>query len=137
MKDNKTEFWTKNTASTKYQLPRVCPHCTKNGLLSGLTATYVYVGVFPYIHAGIQLVCTLNSEHKFAFCFPYNKAMNVGYTVFDSVEAKAPVTEQVCPFHGVKLEATRLYGDVVFNDGTKKLQLRCPICFYNERATKI
>ena len=134
MKDNKTGSWQKNAASTKYDLPQVCPHCSKIGLLSGLTATYVYVGVFPYIHGDITLVCVTNPKHKFNFCFPYNKHMTFGYTVFDSLKYEKPVTDQVCPFHGVKLDPIRLYGDLTFCDGTKKLQLRCPVCFYSERA---
>ena len=131
MKDNKTGSWEKNNASTKYDLPTFCPKCEGK-----LYATYIYVGIFPYIHSDITLVCTHDLDHKFNFCFPYNKQMTFGYTVFDTIEVKKPVTDQVCPFHGVKLDAIRLYGDLTFNDGTKKLQLRCPVCFYSERATK-
>jgi len=136
VKANKTESWEKNTQSAKYDLPQVCPYCSKHGILSGLSATYVYVGVFPYIHGDITLVCVTEPKHKFNFCFPYNKHMTFGYTVFDSKEFGKPDTEQVCPFHNIKLDPIRLYGDLTFNDETKKLQLRCPICFYSERATK-
>jgi hypothetical protein len=125
---NKTEFWEKNSASTKYDLPQTCPFCDKT-----LHATYVYVGVFPYIHGDITLRC--DSKHVFNFCFPFNKLMTMGFTSFDSKDTVKPVTDQTCPFHGIKLEPIRLYGDLTFNDGTKKLQLRCPVCFYSERAT--
>ena len=127
--DNKTELWREAAASAKYNLPMHCPAC--DGVLY---AKDVYVGIFPYIHADFTLVCRENPAHKFNFCFPYNKVMVEGYTVFDTVEIKPYRTERTCPFHGVELKPVRLYGDLVFTDGTRKMQLRCPVCFYSERV---
>ena len=131
MKDNKTELWEKNSASTRYNMPEQCPTCHEQDKYSSLKTTYLYVGIFPYIHADITMICP--AGHKFNFCMPYNKAMTAGYTVFDSTLFEKPLTDKKCPFHQVKLEAIRLYGDLVFADGTKKLQIRCPICYYSER----
>ncbi len=128
---NKTELWLKSLPSIKYFLPETCPRCK-----SILQAKHVYVGVFPYIHTGVYLQCIANAEHVFTFCFPYNEAMPAGYTVFDTKEVKGYSTERVCPFHPeVRLEPVRFYGDLVFNDGTRKLQLRCRRCNFSERVT--
>lgn len=123
----KTDLWEQIPLSTKYTLPDVCPICQQH-----LKVDSLYVGVFPYIHTGVTLKC---QSHEFTFCFPYNKAMNMGYTVFDSKEAKRYSTnEHLCPFHGVKLVALRFLGDLVYRDGTKKLQLKCPICNFSKRV---
>jgi hypothetical protein len=128
MDSNETEAWQKNSVDARYNLPEACPFCG-----SSLKATYVYVGVFPYIHTDFTLVCSKNLLHKFNFCFPYNKAQTMGYTIFDSKEQGRHETSYKCPFHQVTLEVTRFYGDQTFKDGTRKLQLRCPVCFYSER----
>lgn len=126
---NKTELWLKSPPSTKYTLPKVCPTCH-----AYLQTDYVYVGIFPYIHTGVNMKCP--SGHEFTFCFPYNAAMPSGYTVFDSKESPRYSTSKVCPFHiDTKLVPVRLYGDLVFNEGTKKMQLRCPVCNYSVRVT--
>jgi len=57
----------------------------------------------------------------------------MGYTVYNSEHLEKPIVKRFCPFHSEKLEVTRLYGDETFNDGKRKLQLRCPVCFYSER----
>jgi hypothetical protein len=129
MVGNETEAWSQNNASTRYNLPETCPFCQ-----SPLKATYTYVGIYPYIHADFTLECHLNPHlHKFNFCFPFNKAQTMGYTVYDSHDQPKPKIERICPFHHEHLEVVRYYGDAVFKDGTRKLQLRCPICFYSER----
>ena len=130
MDEDKTELWLKASPSNRYNLPDTCPFCGEK-----LKATNVYVGIFPYIHTDFTLVCWGNAEHKFNFCFPYNKVMVAGYTVYDDADYTRYVTDYVCPFHGVKLQPIRLYGNIVFNDGTKKMQLRCPVCNYSERKT--
>lgn len=132
--EDKTELWLQAPASRKYNLPHQCPTCKKlNGVFVPLRATYVYVGVFPYIHTDFTLECGMG--HKFNFCMPYNKVMTAGYTVFDTKTSKKPSVEgKVCPFHEVPLEPIRLYGDLTFNDGKQKLQIRCPICYYSERV---
>lgn len=127
---NKTELFLQSPQSTKYTLPKICPKCG-----ASLEASYVYVGVFPYLHTGVNMKCTLNN-HEFTFCFPYNKALSAGYTIFDSKDNTRFSTERVCPFHtDTKLTPVRLYGDLIFNEGTKKMQLRCPVCHYSERVT--
>jgi hypothetical protein len=130
---NETETWSKNSADTRYNLPDYCPLCNQKGILSNLKCTYVYVGIFPYIHTDFTLNCVVNPMHKFNFCFPYNRNQTMGYQILDSKESGRPTVTYDCPFHKVKLEATRFYGDFVFKDGTRKLQLRCPVCFYSER----
>jgi hypothetical protein len=132
--DNQTESWKKNSASARYNLPEFCPICAEKGVASGLKATDVYVGIFPYIHSDFTLVCHTDPTHKFNFCFPFNKNMTFGYTVFDETETAKPTVDRKCPFHGEKLEVVRFYGNLVFKDGTRKVQLRCPVCFYSERA---
>lgn len=128
---NKTELWLKNSPSIRHRLPKYCPTCG-----DVLTANYAYIGVFPYLHAGINLRCKASSTHEFTFCLPFDKAAAEGYTVFDSADSKRYSTERVCPFHAeTKLQPVRLYGDLVFNDGTRKLQLRCPVCNFSERVT--
>lgn len=135
MKDNKTDLWSKTPSSTKYTLPEYCPICSVKGLGATLKMAYVYVGVFPYIHAGVNLKCSENSEHEFTFCFPFSDAMASGYTVFDSTETgKRYYTDKPCPFHGEKLKPIRLLGDLVYSDGTRKMQLACPICHYSVRV---
>ena len=129
LEDNKTELWRRAAASAKYNLPKYCPKCK-----GALYAKDVYVGIFPYIHADFTLVCQVDEAHKYNFCFPYNKVMVEGYTVYDSAEFKLYRTEKTCPFHNVQLKPVRLYGDLVFTDGTRKMQLRCPVCFYSERV---
>lgn len=126
---NKTQLWRDSPASPRYPLPTRCPTCH-----AILTATYTYLGVFPYIHSGIHLTCI--SGHEFTFCFPYSKAMVEGYTIFDSASNQRGKTDRRCPFHtDVQLKLLRLYGDAVFNDGTVKMQLICPVCYYSERVT--
>ena len=129
--DNQTESWLKNSASTKYNLPDFCPICREKGISSGLKATDVYVGIFPYIHSDFTLIC--QAGHKFNFCFPFNQDMTFGYTVYDETEVPKPIVDRKCPWHGEKLEPVRVYGNLVFKDGTRKAQLRCPVCFYSER----
>lgn len=127
---NKTALWLNSPASPRYQLPHICPSCKQQ-----LTTRYAYVGVFPYIHAGINLYCQ-NCDLQFTFCFPYNKAMIEGYQIFDSTDNTRGYTERCCPFHRTtKLKPLRLYGDRVFTDGTRKMQLICPVCFFSERVT--
>jgi hypothetical protein len=133
--DNKTELWLKNNHDTRYTLPEVCPLCGKEGLVSGLKASKVYMGIFPYIHVDFTLTCWTEPSHRFNFCFPYNRAMTSGYTVFDSKETGKPDINRLCPWHNVKLEPIRLYGDLVFKDKSRKIQLRCPVCYYSERYT--
>ena len=129
--NNKTDMWLKSPQSTKYTLPQTCPTCN-----AVLQTDYVYIGVFPYIHTGVNMKCHSNPEHEFTFCFPYNQLMPAGYTIFDSAENTRYKTEKTCPFHPeIKLVPTRLYGDLVFNEGTKKMQLRCPTCNYSVRVT--
>jgi hypothetical protein len=129
--ENKTEAWLKSPPSTRYTLPETCPHCK-----SLLQTEYVYVGVFPYIHTGVHLKCIVHSEHEFTFCFPYTRLNPAGYTVFDSEAIHFYKTDKACPFHpDTKLKPIRLYGDLVFNDGTRKIQLGCPVCCYSQRVT--
>jgi rRNA maturation protein Nop10 len=131
VEDNKTDGWTKNSNSTRYNLPTNCPKCGDN-----LKLRHIYVGIFPYIHSDVTFTCCSNENHKFAFCLPYNKNMTFGYLILDTTEAKRYyTTKRLCPFDGETLQPYRLWGDLVFNDGTKKLQLRCPECFYSERVT--
>ena len=127
--DDKTELWKQAPASRKYNLPEYCPYCEAR-----LKATYVYVGIFPYIHADFTLQCVDEESHKFNFCMPFNKVMTAGYTIYDSKLYKRFLSFERCPFHDVPLEPIRLYGDVVFNDGKRKVQLRCPRCYYSERV---
>jgi hypothetical protein len=133
MIDNETDLWKKNSASTKYNLPEHCPLCIEKGVVSNLKAADVYVGIFPYIHSDFTLVCCADPTHKFNFCFPYNRNMTFGYTTFDETETIKPIVDRKCPWHNEKLEPVRLYGNQVFKDGTRKVQLRCPTCFYSER----
>jgi hypothetical protein len=127
MDEDKTDLWLKAPQSAKYSLPDTCPTCQKP-----LKAKCVYVGIFPYIHADATLVCI--NDHEFNFCLPFNAVMVEGYTVFDSTESKRYYTDKCCPFHSTqKLTPVRLYGDLVFKDGKRKIQLRCPICNYSER----
>lgn len=128
-KDNTTELWSKAPAPIKYSLPEACPLCGGK-----LKSAKVYVGIFPYIYTDFTLVCWVCAS-EFNFCFPYNPAMAEGYSIFDTTESKRYSTERVCPFHNQTLKPIRLYGDLVFKDGTRKLQLRCPLCFYSERVT--
>jgi len=126
---NKTQLWLNSPASPRYPLPTVCPTCS--GLL---TAVYTYLGVFPYIHSGVHLTCP--DKHEFTFCFPYHKAMIEGCQIFDSASTVRGYTNRTSPFHkDTPLKPLRLYGDAVFNDGTVKLQLICPVCYYSERVT--
>lgn len=126
---NKTELWLNSPASPRYSLPSICPKCN-----SQLKPIYTYLGIFPYIHAGTHLECV--NGHEYTFCFPYNRAMCEGYTLFDSKDNTRGYTNRCCPFHvDTKLVPVRLYGDLVFKDGTRKMQLRCPVCFYSERVT--
>jgi hypothetical protein len=128
--NNKTELWSQAPASAKYTLPEYCPKCGGR-----LKAGVVYVGIFPYIHADFTLTCVSNVEHKYNFCMPFNKVMTEGYQIYDSSEQRRFYTEnRRCPFHGTPLTPYRYYGDLVFNDGTCKIQLRCPTCFYSERV---
>jgi hypothetical protein len=128
--ENETEMWQKSPKPIRYNLPETCPFCGDK-----LKAKDVYVGIFPYIYTDFTLVCWANPEHKFNFCFPYNRAMAEGYTVFDDTEFKRYSTERKCPFHGERLKPIRVYGNLTFKDGTKKVQLRCPICNYSERVS--
>lgn len=126
---NKTQLWLDSPISPRYPLPHICPKCS-----SQLTAGYTYLGVFPYIHAGTHLTCV--NGHEYTFCFPYNRAMIEGYQIFDSTSNLRGYTNHTCPFHPeTNLKLLRLYGDKVFTDGTRKLQLICPVCFYSERVT--
>jgi hypothetical protein len=128
---NKTDLWLKSPASPRHPLPETCPTCK-----SLLQAKYVYVGIFPYIHTGINLRCIVHPEHEFTFCFAYNPAMTAGYTFFDTTGTHFYKTDKTCPFHpDTHLEPFRLYGNLVFKDGTQKMQLRCPICSYSLRVT--
>ena len=128
-KDNFTDKWMNCSPQSVYDLPAVCPICKAD-----LKPRECQVGVFPYLHADVGLQCWLHPEHRFWFCFPYNTNVVDGYTIFDSSEQKRYVTDKCCPFHPTqKLSPIRLYGDLVFKDGTKKIQLRCPICNYSER----
>ena len=127
---NKTPQFLSAPPSKKYQVPQKCPYDN-----SPLQVQYVYVGVFPYIHTGVNFKCTEN-DHEFTFCFPYNFTLAMGYTIFDSQSNTRFSTEIVCPFHTKQhLIPVRLYGDLIFTDGTKKLQLRCPVCHFSERVT--
>ena len=130
MNHNTTELWDKAPPTIKYNLPETCPICGDK-----LRPSKVYVGIFPYIYADFTLVCWGNCEHEFNFCFPYNPVMVEGYTIFDDTESKRYYTNRICPWHKTKLKPIRLYGNLVFNDGTKKVQLRCPICYYSERLS--
>jgi hypothetical protein len=128
---NKTDSWELNSHDTKYDLPKFCPEIGCTGYLQ---STYVYIGTYPYIHADITLVCS-ECKHKFNFCFPLNRKMTFGYTIYDSSLIRKPEPKIFCPFgHGL-LEPVRMYGDEVFSDGTKKLQIRCPVCFFSQRVT--
>ena len=128
---DKTDLWELNSHDSKYDLPHVCPVCKDY-----LQATYVYVGTYPYIHGDVTLECTC-CKTKYNFCFPLNKHMTFGYTVYDSSLTRKPNPNKQCPFgHGL-LEPVRLYGDLVFVESTKRLQLRCSTCFYSERVTWI
>lgn len=127
---NKTEVWRQAPPSAHYyDFPTICPYCNK-----ALIATDVYVGIFPYLHCDLTLQCIGDLEHKFNFCMPYHAAMVEGYTTLDTKEPRLFTTEHECPFHkGTKLKPIRFYGDIVFKDGTRKIQLRCPTCYYSER----
>jgi hypothetical protein len=129
MKDNKTDLWQQASPSTKYNLPPTCPHCGGHLHIKDL-----YVGIFPYIHADFTLVCVDNAEHKFNFCFPYNKVMVEGFQILDTNDHLRFRTERKCPWHLETLLPYRYYGNLVFKDDTRKMQLRCPICFYSERV---
>jgi hypothetical protein len=127
--NGKTLLWQSSPASAKYGLPEFCPTCKAR-----LKVNYLYIGIFPYIHTGINMHCVNDEKHKFTFCFPYNPAMAAGYTIFDSKDNTRYYTERVCPFDGAKLVPVRLYGDLVFTDGSRKMQLRCPQCCFSERV---
>jgi hypothetical protein len=127
-------LWLEASASAKYNLPDHCPICLEQGKHCTLKTTHVYVGVFPYIHADFTMQCRTVPAHKYNFCFPFNKAMVEGFTSYDTEAFKRYRTERVCPFHNTTLVPVRLYGDLVFTDGTRKMQLRCPTCFYSERV---
>ena len=127
---NVTEAWSRAPTPIVYSLPELCPECG-----SKLKAAKVYVGIHPYIYADFTLMCW-DKGHEYNFCFPYNPMMAAGYTVFDSTETKRYYTTKTCPFHkDTQLKPVRLYGDLVFSDGTRKIQLRCTKCYYSERRT--
>jgi hypothetical protein len=92
------------------------------------------MGIFPYIYVDFTLICW-ECAAEFNFCFPYSPAMAEGYTIFDTSQGKRFCTSRRCPFHGKKLKPIRYYGDLTFKDDTRKIQLRCPVCFYSERQT--
>ena len=125
---HKTSRWGDAAHSTRYALPETCPSCG-----SQLKPVYAYVGVFPYVHTGVNLKCC-EEEREFTFCFPFNPVAADAYTIFDSTVSTRYVTERTCPFHGVPLHPFRFLGDLVYTDGTRKMQLRCPICSFSERV---
>jgi len=138
-KDNKTDQWKTAPPSTLYELPTVCPKC--EGIL---TVTSMHMGTFPYQYVDLNVNCTYCFE-TYNFCYPQNPIMATGITIYDktltleTIENRAyqAIYEEnisFCPFHKTyELEMQRFYGDLVFNDGTMKLQIKCPKCNYYKR----
>ena len=128
MSNEKTDLWNSAPPSTSYNLPFKCPTCGYTLYQKGL-----HIGIFPYIYADVRLRCIFCSS-EFNFCFPYSPVMGCGLTLYQSDgKLKGYTDPRLCPFHHVKLEIQRIYGDLTYKNKTK-LQLKCPECNYYERV---
>ena len=130
-KNNKTEIWENMPPATRYDLPYNCPKCRYNRL----TAIMIDIGTFPYIYADITFICE-SCKEKYNFCFPQHPIHSLGKHNYDSLGILIYQTEKPeCPFHKTKMEITRYLGNLVYSDGTQKIQYKCPTCYYWKRIT--
>ena len=134
MKDNKTETWKNAPPSTLYQLPHTCPKCGDD-----LVTVNMHLGTFPYQYADLEVIC-YGCHQKYNFCYPQHPIMGEGIHIYDeyydTTEIEFHIKERPeCPFHNLEMEIQRFYGNLTYNDGTKKVQLKCPKCNYYQRLT--
>ncbi len=142
MKDNKTEIWNNAPPSARYELFQHCPKCR-----DFLLTVKIDIGIFPHIYTDVCQVCP-TCQTNYNFCYPLHPIFREGLHIYDTMHLNPlyAIEEQLvddlgnykqdypkCPFHQLTMKPNRYLGNITYSDGTEKVHVVCPICYYYER----
>jgi len=135
-KPKQTQKWLNQPEATLYDLPRKCPKC--QDYLSPYSIT---LGTFPYNYADLTLKCPYCLE-IYHLCIPQSDTFGNGLSIYDSniniiKKHQIQPKHMTCPFHNLPMLLTKVFGDMVYSDGTVRVQYRCQKCHYFKHYTII
>lgn len=135
-KPQQTEYWKIQPQAHVFKLmPLSCPICQYP-----LSVRLITLGIFPYLYVDVGQYCE-NCKSWYHFCLPYEDVMPSGLTIYDkdpdSLHEKLLNTIEFvkCPFGHGYMRLSRIYGNLVYQDGTIRVQLRCDTCHYFKHIT--
>lgn len=126
----------KKTQDRKYMPSAVTVHPPTTCLECGSTLTVIYVVItdFPYVHADLKLACTY-CDFEMLYGVPLDELAGMTLQIFDTqplsrnYEGIKKLETPECPVHKKRMVMTKIFGDLVLDDGCFRVQFKCPKCF--------
>ncbi len=120
----------------KQQLAAECPNPNCEG---HLTADTMLITDWPYIHADIDLKCSL-CQKTVKYGIPLDNLAGSNLQIYHSKPGKAlkrvsAVAVPECPFHHKPMVLTKIFGDKVYSNGDMRVQFKCGDCYCLEHIT--